>query len=1108
MPAAPLPSDEAERLNDLRANRILDTPPESAFDDLTRRAKETCGVPIAHISFLDGKRQWFKSRLGFHLGEVPREQSICAHALLTPDQPLIVPDATVDPRFADNPFVTGEPGIRFYAGIPLRSPEGYGLGTLCVLDLVPRQLSPTQLDALRAIAHEASVRVRWRRRAPAIHPLALGFGFGIALLLCMALFFVLQAARFLTSDDWVTHTQQVIRQLDDTLFEIQAAESSQRDYTATGEDSYLTPYRAAVASLPVRLTTLCNLVSDNPPQRRNCEELEAHIRAKLAVTQERLAQWQAVGSNTPESLALDARGRDLMEAVIAKGREMIEVEDQLLRQRGAARSIGLYNAEAVLLVGNAMGTALLVGSGWLVRRELRRSHALGEALAQANLGLESEVADRRRAQGRLIVQHAVARIAAEDVCLPEAAPRLFEGIGEHLDWQMGQLWTVDESCNRLRLSHQWHRPGPGVESAASEAFAAAARLWSFATGEGLPGRVWADGAAAWEYALAGERGFMDAEAVHQAGLHRAFAFPLRIGARDTPSSVMLFLGREPGIPDAELTVTMDALASQIAQFAERCRAEAALRASQARFTAFMENTPALAYIKDEAGRLVYANQTLLQLFGFRREESLGKTDAELWPETASTLREHDRRALSAGAVLQVQESVPRRDGAMTHWLSYKFPLHDEWTGGTLVAGMSIDVTARERVKAALRGEREFLSALLDNLQAGVVACDAQGHLTHCNRAAAALYGFSVDDSPPPIHRWAEYFDLLPGGGAARVRKDADPLARALRGEVLRDREFLILPKNGPERTLSLNAAPFADGNGQRLGAVAVIHDVTARQQAREAALRSLREKEVLLQEIHHRVKNNLQIIGSLLAMQARRTTSTPAVQALQESAGRVRSIALVHEKLYRSANLECIEAADYLRSLARNLMETFGAERFRSHNRVSLTFQLEEGHQLDAPVAIACGLIVNEALTNSFKHGFPDGRQGRVTLALARLVDGVNLGSVSPSERGNDLHGDENGDGRRQWLRLEVQDDGVGVPASAFTPAGGAELARRSLGIRLVRDLSKQIGGWFELRPTDAGTGAGLTLRVSFPSGGLPPAGSPTAASANGSPLAASALSA
>ena len=141
MPASATPPDEARRLAALHEHDILDTPPDPALDDITRQAMEICGVSVGRISFVDAKREWFKSRFGVEATEVPREQSFCSHALLTPERPLIIPDATQDARFADNPLVLGSPGYRFYAGFPLRSPEGLGLGTLCVLD----QVSPPAL---------------------------------------------------------------------------------------------------------------------------------------------------------------------------------------------------------------------------------------------------------------------------------------------------------------------------------------------------------------------------------------------------------------------------------------------------------------------------------------------------------------------------------------------------------------------------------------------------------------------------------------------------------------------------------------------------------------------------------------------------------------------------------------------------------------------------------------------------------------------------------------------------------------------------------------------------------------------------------------------------
>ncbi|TQF80839.1 GGDEF domain-containing protein [Elioraea sp. Yellowstone] len=160
MPPAPIPADEAERIAELRALQILDTPAEERFDVFTRLAARVAAAPIAALSLLDTGRQWLKSRIGIPAAEMPRAVSFCAHAILTPDRPLVVEDATRDPRFADNPLVTGPPGIRFYAGVPVKGPGGHAIGGLCVADTVPRRASPLLVETLADLARGVTDALR------------------------------------------------------------------------------------------------------------------------------------------------------------------------------------------------------------------------------------------------------------------------------------------------------------------------------------------------------------------------------------------------------------------------------------------------------------------------------------------------------------------------------------------------------------------------------------------------------------------------------------------------------------------------------------------------------------------------------------------------------------------------------------------------------------------------------------------------------------------------------------------------------------------------------------------------------------------------------------
>ena len=159
--SAPQPRDETARLEALKRYQILDTSAEEAFDDLTRLASHLCGTPMAVMSLVDETRQWFKSRVGIEVAETPRAVAFCAHTIQQ-SQPLVVPDATKDDRFKDNPFVRARGGIRFYAGIPLITPDGHAIGTVSVMDKVPRKLHERQIEALQALARQAEKQLEVR----------------------------------------------------------------------------------------------------------------------------------------------------------------------------------------------------------------------------------------------------------------------------------------------------------------------------------------------------------------------------------------------------------------------------------------------------------------------------------------------------------------------------------------------------------------------------------------------------------------------------------------------------------------------------------------------------------------------------------------------------------------------------------------------------------------------------------------------------------------------------------------------------------------------------------------------------------------------------------
>lgn len=326
---------------------------------------------------------------------------------------------------------------------------------------------------------------------------------------------------------------------------------------------------------------------------------------------------------------------------------------------------------------------------------------------------------------------------------------------------------------------------------------------------------------------------------------------------------------------------------------------------------------------------------------------------------------------------------------------------------------------RKQAEQDIHGREQFLSTIIDSIQDGISILDRDLTILRVNRTIEKWYPHAL---PLVGKKCYQAYHLK------NKKCDICPTTKTLTtGKAAQE----VVPLTGPEGEirgwLDLYSFPLLDPmTGQMKGVIEYVHDITEKKQAQEAAEASLREKEVLLREIHHRVKNNMQVISSLLNLQARHIKDAQILEMFQESQRRIRSMALVHERLYQSTDLSLIEFAEYLRTLVVHLFHTYKV----NSSLIRLTTDTEEV-RLNINTAIPCGLIVNELVSNALKHAFPGGRAGEVEISLHR-------------------HG---GDG----YVLRVRDDGVGFPEAL-------DFRRtNTLGMQIVVTLADQIEGKVEL---------------------------------------------
>jgi len=451
----------------------------------------------------------------------------------------------------------------------------------------------------------------------------------------------------------------------------------------------------------------------------------------------------------------------------------------------------------------------------------------------------------------------------------------------------------------------------------------------------------------------------------------------------------------------------------------RKRAEDALRRSEIRLKGILEATADGILAVDHQGKVISVNRRF----------------AEMWRIPPKLVERGDDDALLAYVFDQLADpeafmakvrELYGSDKEETSVILFKDDRVFERFSSPLILKSSIvgriwsfrDITGRKRAEDALRQTEENFRRSLDDSPLGVRIVNAEGETLYANRAILDIYGYdSIEElrATPLGDRYTpESYDEFQLRKEKRRQGEDGPS----------EYQISIVKKNGEIRRVQVFRKEVFWNGTRRFQTL--YHDITEQKRAEEAVQAALREKEVLLREIHHRVKNNMQVISSLFNLQAGHIKDEEARRILKEGQTRIRSMGLIHEKLYQSRDLSKIDFSAYIRSL---LVHLFHAYRIDA-NQVRLETELEDVH-LDINAAVPCGLLVNELISNALKHAFPEGRKGAVKIGLRRRDDGA--------------------------VELRVADNGVGFPEKL-------DFRRtESLGLQIVNLLIGQLDGTIEL---------------------------------------------
>ena len=466
---------------------------------------------------------------------------------------------------------------------------------------------------------------------------------------------------------------------------------------------------------------------------------------------------------------------------------------------------------------------------------------------------------------------------------------------------------------------------------------------------------------------------------------------------------------------------------------KRKEAEEALQRSERKFAAaFYQSNIVMTFAQLNSGRFVDVNDNFCECVGYSHSEILGKSAVELGLfGTASNRQKMAETAKTKGSIKNMEIDFYRRNGEKRRGLFSG--TYIELEGEPYLFTTMVDITERKLVEEALNQKTALLEAQLNSSIDGILVVDRDGKQILQNQRVIELWKIPKEIADNPD-------DQIQVNHVMKLTKDPDQFVSKIQylynhpDETSWDEVMLT-----DGTTLERYSAPVIGSDGKNFGRIWSFRDITESKRAEEQIRKDLEERGVLLREIHHRVKNNLSVMSSLLNLQARQiTTKQQALEAFKESRDRVSAMALVHEKLYQSNDFASVDIKSYLDEMSHQLIKIYNI-----NSRIRLVLDVED-IKININSAIPTGLILNELITNAFKYAFPDKREGKITVSL-KLFE-------------------------KKSYELIVSDNGIGIPEH-INP-----MESESLGLTLIQGLTEQLNAVWTFE-RDHGT----TFRIIIP---------------------------